>query len=423
MFNRVKRTYGIGNGFVDSLSWGGATAPQYPLAGTVLATACGSLTGGQNSSELRSDALGTVWNVNTYTFGDIADGSGGSSWQMMYSGQEFLSPCYLPYGFVTSGFSISTVDWNYQGYSGSYNWGNQWDVNYSDGNGGSIHESGLYEFNPNGYQIPTEQSWAEGSIRYISVGQWAFWYNYGYYLGQNSYSNDYSTSCWTVSIGGYTNNVYADGNGGTYESFAGGGWSSEADIGDCEGYRYHHNGYGTVTSYWIDTGGGGGNNYPSYGTFLDGSSSGITTNINWSGYDTGGSYVSGNQDIQIGTSYNNNYADGNGGSYNESGSSYDYPDYTDIFTAPYGQPVSFEWSATTDNGQSYNGFFIHSDDVEVWRINQGSTYMDRLYRAPRVSDGHVIWESSPYETNEPGVYWKTQVILQNGGYFVTTFTF
>jgi len=417
MFNRLRKLNGIGRAFFDSLSFAGQPPVVNPPYGTVLSTACGSEVG-QGQPDNYYDALGNPWNGMFKKYNLIADGNGGSMWVGV---SDNANPCYYPYGYVTSGVfdGAASLSWNYGGVSGTYVWGVTWDYYYSDGAGGEVHTAGVIENNPQGWNISGENNWAEGYMAYVSVGQSAFWYNYGYYLGDHFYSNDYTTDCWTVSIGGYTNYIYADGYGGTFESFAGGGWNSSGIIGYCNDYEYYHDGNGNVTSNYVGGGGGGGSSYPSYGTYLDGGSSPITTNISYDGY-VDGNYQSNNTDISIGYSYSNNYADGNGGSYNESGSYYDYADGSDIFTAPYGTELKTNWDYNGPDG-SYNGTFKWADEVGVWKINQGSTYMDRLYVAPLVSDGHVIWES-PGWAGEGGQY-KTQIILQNGAWFSTTITF
>lgn len=416
MFNRPLRTNGIGNSFVDSLSWGRSVVPQYPPYGTYISSACGTYNGlGQYDTV--NDALGTQWNVSVEVWNQLADGVGGSFWTDSYTAN--VSPCFYPYGYVHTGYVNNTLHWSAQnGDNGDFYWGEQWDVNYYDGAGGSVHEDGLYNAYDYGYVISSND--AAGVVVNLQNGNWAFWYGYGYYLGQASYPINYTTECWAVAIGGYTNNVYADGYGGTYEIFYAGGWSGESDIGDCNGYRYHHNGSGEVSSYWIDTGGGGGGeSYPSYGTYLDGSSNPITTDIYFNGY-VDGNYQSGSTNIEIGYSYNNTYADGNGGSYSESGNSWAYADYTDIFTAPYGNELKLDWSFEDPSG-AYNGQFKWADELGVWKINQGSTYMDRMYVAPLVSDGYVIFEGNAY-AGEYGQY-KTQIILQNGIWISNTINF
>lgn len=371
-------------GFLTTLS---PVGPAYPQAGTVLSYACsGNDVFGENSEYL--DAFNTSY-VGAYTrWNQIANGTGGSNWTKADTNEI---PCWLPYGYCFPGSvnEFPTLSWEYGGQSGTYTWGNTWNVSYSDGAGGTLYESGVYEYHGTGYLLGPAGYWADGNVYYVSQGQWAWWYNYGYYLGTYWGTAYNDVGCGDFAVYSYEYYSYADGTGGTFNNYSGNYQypSNGTYLHNCGDYNYYANGNGGYYSEF--TGGGGGNEYPSYGTWLNSGSGTYYVNVgcgewsvgdyNWTQYADGmggsyyessdsyvgdgvylgscngyeyysdgsgsyytegggpsypeyGTFLGGNDnpiyvnvgcgDWQIGTSYSNDYADGNGGSYNESGSDY-----------------------------------------------------------------------------------------------------
>lgn len=276
---------------------------NYPTAGTVLASVCDG-TVYEGGPEYVYDALGTEWYGSYYKWQLIADGSGGSSWSMLGG----VSADCAPYAFVYSGFSRDNqLSWEHSGTTGTYNWSNEWDVYYFDGNGGTLHEAGLYEFHSYGYTIA--DGWAEGRVVYTGNGTSNFWYNYGWNLAQQStvYYNA-NVGCGDFAVYSIVFDLFADGMGGTYGVF------NHSDIPsygtfltNCNDYDYNADGNG---SYYQGnyTGGTG---CPSYGTELSSDSGTLTAD--W-----------GCGSVVVGYWGSTTYADGNCGTYGSGGQWTDY---------------------------------------------------------------------------------------------------
>lgn len=550
MFNRPLKTGGIGNSFVDSLSWGGVTAPTCPDAGIFLRS--------QDTSRPEYDFVGQGF-IMPYTTSWYTDGNCGETssevWGLQYLPAGwvtavFISDVYVnPYGsnsfLVGQDEARSTEDgtginstlpyqslyrlpygtwlmWTemsvpfeayssyynnfdtttvtvYAGYylqeaylfdgSNGYYTGNYiysgapypdgtyiadqpdsypeiptgsgntfFDGNDNriewDGSGNAVFRySGLY---PNGTYITSDGSYDyywDGAGSYYAVS--IYYIPYGTLLvAESSGNNSIQTDCGSMTTGSWFDDAdYADGAGGTYNDNT--SYSNyEVNgtlVGNCNGNNYFSDGSG---GYYTETdgsgdgggGGGGGDNcedpsmyagqegwsydgchwsytpppdYPEYGTLLSSDSGNISPTIEWSGTNNGSS-VSGEHQAELGTYWSNTYADGTGGSYGESGGSYLYTDPTDVFEAPYGIEIKVDWSVETPDGL-FSGNTKWADDVNIWKAHEGSTYMDRLYRRPSIFDGTVIYETPSW--NVEGSQWKTQIILQGGGFITNTFSF
>lgn len=274
---------------------------NYPTAGTVLASVCDG-TVYEGGPEYVYDALGTEWYGSYYKWQLIADGSGGSSWSMLGG----VSADCAPYGFVYSGFSRNNqLNWEHSGTAGTYDWSNEWDVYYFDGNGGTLHEAGLYEFHPYGYTIA--DGWAEGRVIYTGSGTWSFWYNYGYQLSSGWDNVLANWGCGDVALYQYEYIEYADGSGGSYRSWTGNYYipSYGNFLQECNGYNYYTNGNGGYYTEAVS------NPCPSYGTELSSDSGTLTAD--W-----------GCGSVVIGYWGSTTYADGNCGTYGTGGQSTDY---------------------------------------------------------------------------------------------------
>jgi len=311
MFNKLLRTNGIGNGFVDSLTWGGSVLPYYPAYGTYISSSCGN-SAGIGQYDVVTDALGTQFSVSVEVWNQLADGIGGSFWTDSYTSN--VSPCFYPYGYVYDGFVNTTLSWSApNGDNGTFVWGEHWDVNYYDGTGGSIHEDGTFNQYEYGYVISSND--AAGHVVNLQNGNWAFWYGYGYYLDQEQQSV-YVYPCSIVTpfyVGWNSYDIFADGAGGTYSSFADYSYEPYGTfIGNCGDYNYYSNGEGSYYQgeYTGETG------YPPYGTYLSGGNGGNYTISTACG------------DMIVGDYWDDvDYADGNGGYYNDGTSYYNYLSY------------------------------------------------------------------------------------------------
>jgi hypothetical protein len=280
------------------------------------------------------DAIGSQWTGSFYKWQLIADGYGGSSWSMLGGASADCSP----YGFVYSGFSrTNSLNWEHSGTTGTYDWSNEWDVYFFDGNGGTLHDAGLYEYHPYGYNIA--DGWAEGRVIYTGSGTWSFWYNYGYFLGSGYGGNQLVVDCINVQTSSYSYNEYADGYGGSWISITGGMnyYSYGQFIGSCGYINYYSDGgngyytYDTTPTY--DPYGTFEYNSDNYNYYSDGTGGvyqGEYTGGYCDPYGTGLSSGSGTHYINAGCGDWSNgvydwtqFADGNCGTYTESSDSYE----------------------------------------------------------------------------------------------------
>lgn len=176
------------------------------------------------------------------------------------------------------------------------------------------------------------QVYADGSGGTYTSDTIVTYYPSGTELRQESGSTDIYLCSGYYSVGGYTNRWFADGSGGFYTGTTGGYTSYGTYIASCDGYDYYSDGNGSYYSQ-------GGSSYPSYGTWLDGNSSDIT-------YYFSNEFIS--QTFVVGSSNYNVYADGNGGTYSESGSSY----------VSYGTQLGSYYDYN-----SYTTYYIYSDGM------------------------------------------------------------
>ena len=321
---------------------------------TVTIEGVGTYTIGYHYEDIVADGnCGTQLNIGNYyqPNGTLITNTSENNYYSNGSGGYYSEPRYPAYGTLLSVDSTPLVVYvdNVQDAT----LGTNRVYHYADGQGGEYTEfgtnyieTGTFLFNAGGYTYRSygEGSWTKSPIEYPPQGEFA-------YSEQNG---DYTVTiegAGTYKVGEYGTNSYHDGMGG-YTSQS---WDTYYPHGtlitNYGGNNYYCDGSGYYYSEG-DGSGGGGSEYPSYGTELS-SDSGSST-LDWSA-----------PDGQTGTwTYSSwgstTYADGMGGTYTNSGGwnatsgdliysgSYSYENGTD----EYGNPV---FSAGT--------FYLRSDGM------------------------------------------------------------
>lgn len=227
------------------------------------------------------------------------------------------------------------------------------------------------------------------------------------------------SSCDNSGIWAYntaTTVYYADGNCGEYSA----GSSVEQPVGTviydngcCQVYYQGSAGYGVTDNC-------GGPTNPDAGTELNSGSSDLTSNISADGNDIDGTYHSDNITVNIGTDNWTEYADGTGGSYIISSTSY-VPEMSVLYTYQYGLVLDLSW-AVTDGGGSYTGIQAYGVNAPTWIWADGMVQSGPTSFIDKLSEGYIIFETNDWWNGEANV--KTRVEYQNGGgYITTTITF
>ncbi len=354
MLSRIKRLGSIGKGVVMTHPSG----PSFPSYGTVLSISCGT-DQGQGTAQATNDVLGTGFYLSLQKWLELADGVGGSFWQDSYNSNS--TPCFYPYGFVYDGFVNTDLNWSApNGSNGTFTWGEHWDVNYYDGSGGTVHESGYYNQYPYLYAISTSDE--NGTVYNLLDGNWAFWYYYGYNLAQQStvYYNA-NVGCGDFVIYSTVYDLYADGMGGTYGEYNHDDYPSYGTLlNNCNGNNYYADGFGGY--YDVPE-----NTNPAYGTYL--------------GSGSGGDYVTVDCiNVQVsGYSYDI-YADGNGGTYNETTGGANYYSYGSVlgtcgYITYYSDGGSGYYSQdNTPQYPSYGTFAYNQDNYNYYNDGNGGYY-------------------------------------------------
>ena len=344
MLTRVNHNLSVGKGLSQN------SLPRYPAAGSVLALACGngySLGGTQTYF----DALGQQWDgYSLDIWVEKADGQGGSSgWFLSNPLYLGIIPCSYPYGFIISGYDTTySLLWSWDDQTNvSINFAYAYDVHMSDGAGGSYHYQDSAEYYATGDIIGYTTN---GIVLYQSYGSTYFFYNYGYILDSYPSHDDFNVGC---GVQGYTSYydvvTRADGAGGSYITN--------------DNQRYETMG-------------------ASYGT--------CDYNLN--------RYVNvGCGDWRIGSYYNENIADGNGGyTYNFIGDNY-YPWGTYIGTC--GSQYSTDYDYYSDGGGGYYanptpppcppyGSFAYNDSGNNLVTISGTQYIIGSYNYDYWNDGY-----------------------------------
>jgi hypothetical protein len=401
MFNRLLRTGGIGNSFVDSLSWGGATAPACPDVGIFLRS--------QDTSRTEYDVLGQPFWM-PYTTSWYTDGSCGETSSEVWGLQ------YFPAGWVTSSWNIDIYVTPYG--SNSFIIGQDEIRSIEDGTG--INTTMPYQAV---YRLPygTLLTWVENSSPFEAMS--GYWDNFtgnfttvpaGYYL-RNAYlfdgSNGYFTGSYIYSGQPYPDGTYIadqqdsypqipsgsgntfwdgndnriewDGNGNAV--FRSSGLYANGTFITSDGsYEYYWDGAGSYYSFAIY--------YPPYGTLLVPEQSGnyiINTDCgdmivgdwvddadyadgmggiynnytSYYNYYTYGTYV-GN------CNGNNYFSDGNGSYYTEDDGSDEYP----IYGTYLGGPYNSESTINVGCGDWVVGTYTY----DLFADGVGGSYQDNL---------------------------------------------
>ncbi len=218
---------------------------MFPPSGTILSSSCDYV-------QDYADAEYVSWSGNFYSNITYADGNGGS-----YSGGGYnMNGCWYPYGFCIQfavTLSESTVSWSgcsssgttaysigygniradgtggtYQQYTGGWS-ANYGDLIYENGNTCSVRHDGM-----GGYYVEdTSSNPSYGS--YIGQGSGNLYTYYGYNIGD-------------LIVGTYTNDQYADGNGGVAytdnQSNSYYGYGTYLAYDDYNGISVYSDGYG-----------------------------------------------------------------------------------------------------------------------------------------------------------------------------------
>jgi hypothetical protein len=226
---------------------------MFPPSGTLLSSSCDYV-------ENLGDAQGVSWSGNFYSNNTYADGSGGT-----YStGGYNMNGCWYPYGFcIQSGVTLSesTLSWSGCSSSGDYTYSSASGNIRSDGIGGT------YQDYTGGWSANSGDVIYDGGsclVKYDGMGGYYVEDNsssggypsYGTYIGQGSgdlYAY-YGYNLGDIVVGTYTNEQYADGNGGvaytSNQSDSYYGYGTYLAYDDYNGYSVYSDGNGSYyTSY------------------------------------------------------------------------------------------------------------------------------------------------------------------------------
>lgn len=296
---------------------------------------------------------------------------------------------------------------------------------YKDGTTGEWSE---WNYTPNGTFYFSDESYnyyANGGGGYYTEPKQQECPSAGTQIGSDSGEYTVNVGCGNWVTGNWSSSTFADGNCGTYSNGSANYVGYGILLGNCNDYNYYSNGSG---GYYQGEYTGGGNNCDSYGTWLNGSNSDITVNS-----PCGGSWI-------VGSSYYSVYADGNCGTYSESGNNYyssdtflgncnDYNYYSDgngsyrqgEFTGSYpsaGSPTGNTSSGTNYleiNGVQYeNGTFIATE----YHDGSGGYYLGN-YQYSYTSYGHYFGSQSYYDwasMNDVYTYYYSD---GTGGYYTS----
>ncbi len=242
----------------------------------------------------------------------------------------------------------------------------------------------------------------------------------GTYLRSDSFDSTFNWSgcgdnsgIWTYST--TTVAYYADGACGEYAT----GGTTEQPTGTviyntdcCQVYYTGSGNYGVTDNC--------GPTYPDAGTELSSGSSDLTANISADGNDIDGTSHSDNITVNIGTDNWTEYADGTGGSYITSSTSY-VPEMSVLYAYQYGLVLDLSW-AVTDGGGSYSGTQAYGVNAPTWIWADGIVQSGPTSFIDKLSEGYIIFETNQWFNGDANV--KTRVEYQNGGgYITTTITF
>jgi hypothetical protein len=403
----------------------------------------------ENRTDITADINGTAYTVGYSYERTVADGNCGTELE--------LGSVYSPNGtFITetddyryysngvggvysteickeSGTQISYSSKTRQLYiseiDSSVNIGTYTEYVYADGTCGTYTSDSDTEYYSSGTQIASNSSY-----NFFSNGGGGYYSEpkscppYGEYVtsGFGGYITVYISELnSSYNAGSSTVVTYADGNCGTYTE-TNNNWDSYGTlITSDSSYNYYSNGNG---GYYAESTGGG-TNCDSAGTWLEGSNSDITVNS-----PCGGNWTVGQSTYSV-------YADGNCGSYSESGNNYyssdtflgncnDYNyysdgngsyrqgEYTGSTSYPsYGQPTGVGGSGTNYidiNGTQYeNGSYSYTE----YHDGMGGYYTDSS--TSYSSYGTYFGSQSYYDMETLSDVYTYYYSDGNGGYYTS----
>lgn len=178
--------YDGNNGYYITDTCGGG----YPAAGTVLSSVCSGMGSQSSGSEDYTDASGSIF-VGTFTlWEEIADGTGGSSWNSVgNNASDAYSSCWLPLGFK----------FDYSPYSNSLHWVvNSYEMSYA------VMAEGDFTY---------ANGWSSTAVSDGSGGTFPDSYSWSATAGDLISSGTYLDPLLSINI---DYNVYYDGEGGYY---------------------------------------------------------------------------------------------------------------------------------------------------------------------------------------------------------------
>jgi hypothetical protein len=284
--------------------------------------------------------------------------------------------------------------------------GNYIEYVFADGNCGEYTVNGEIQYYSSGTQIASNTAYnflSNGMGGYYSEPKYCA--PYGEYISTEFggwltvYISELNSS---YNAGSSSIVTYADGYCGTYTSTTD-SWNSYGTfITSDSSYNYYSNGSGGYYSEYV----GGGNNCDSYGTWLEGSNSDIVVNN-----PCGGTWTVGQSTYSV-------YADGNCGTYSESGNNYysyetylgncnDYNYYSDgngsyrqgEYTGSY--PSAGTPTGNTSSGTNYldiNGVQYENGTYSATEFHDGSGgYYLGDYQYSYTSYGHYFGSQSYYD--------------------------
>ena len=180
--------YDGNNGYYITDTCGGG----YPPEGTLLSSRCAGYTSQDAGAEDYTDASGSIFGGTFTLWEEIANGSGGSTWNSIGNNASDVNvSCWLPFGFKFDYSSYSySLDWTVSDSgamtqaSGNYNYANGWSSSsISDGSGGTFSD---------GYSWSATSGDLIANGTYYDANYGQDWYYYVYYDGMGGfYTNQY----------------------------------------------------------------------------------------------------------------------------------------------------------------------------------------------------------------------------------------
>ena len=238
--------------------------------------------------------------------------------------------------------------------------------------------------------------------------------------GQNTWDWSGCESGGTFAYETWTSQTYTDGNCGTYtdvQTFPANNGDVIYDNGCCQVVFDSSTGWYTVNDNCGDPEPPPPDPDPEEGTVLSSSSEPIEFTVEHSGLDFDTEMVnSGSEIVQIGSNYSIEYADGQGGSYFDTGSTYQ-PDGSLVYQSIYGQIFYIPW-AVTDDGGTYSGIQKVGLDVPSWVMQGESVVSGDTSFIDKLASGYTIFETNSWFNGDANV--KTRVEYTGGKAWITT---